>query len=422
MKRLLLSLLLTVSAILLTGCNSGGPKVYSEPKIDKNLPVPKGIKQISDVTSVAFEWSRIDDPAVRGIAIYRGEAGSKLIRIGQADSRYATHYVDLGLKPGTEYSYRLATYSDAGFQSVGSDTVVTKTRNAPEPLAFVTKVDHLPRMAKLIFRPHPDTTINRYVIERRTPIKPEWEEIAVIEGRLNAEYIDTGLEDEKAYEYRVYAQRYDDIRSKPSKVVHISTKKLPEVIRNIGASNNLPRQIKVTWQQLPEENALKYNLYASKFLEGPYDLVTSIKNQGEYTHRIEKDGEVQYYKVTAVDKDGLESLMPEIPAQGATRAKPLTPSILKAEIRKGKPHIEWSSNDVNVKEFKIVRTMVEGFFSKKTVTFTDIKGKTFDDTSEGFQPNMDFIYTIIAIDKEGIESYPSEEVTLRYDLQEGPAN
>lgn len=421
MRRSLLSILLTVFAILLAGCNSGGPKVYSEPKIDKNLPTPTGIKHISDVTAVAFEWSRISDPNVRGIAVYRGEAGAKLVRIGEADSRYATHYVDLNLKPGTEYSYRLATYSEAGFQSVGSDTVVTKTLEVPAPLAFVTKVDHLPRMAKLIFRPHPDPTINRYIIERRTPIKREWEEIATIEGRLNAEFIDRGLEDEKAYEYRIYAQRYDDLKSKPSKSVHISTKKLPDVIQNIGASNNLPRQVKVTWQQLPGENALKYNLYASKFLEGPYDLVTSIKNQGEYTHRIDRDGEVQYYKVTAVDKDGLESLMPEIPAQGATRAKPLTPSILKAEIRKGKPYLEWSSNDVNVKEFKIVRTMVEGFFSKKSVTFTDIKAKKFVDSSEGFQPNMDFIYSIIAVDKEGIESYPSDEVTLRYELQEGPA-
>jgi len=345
MKRFLLSILLTVFSLAVTGCNSGGPKVYSEPKIDKNLPVPQKIKHIADVTSVAFEWDRITDPKVRGIAVYRGAAGEKLVRVGEADSRYATHYVDLELKPGTEYSYRLATYSDAGFQSVGSDTVVTKTQDIPEALAFVTKVDHLPRMAKLIFRPHPDTTVNRYVIERRTPIKPEWEEIATIEGRLNAEFIDTGLEDEKAYEYRIYALRYDDIKSKPSKTVHISTKKLPDVIQNIGASNNIPRKIKITWQQLPGENALTYNVYASKFQEGPYDLVGTVKNQGEYSHTIDRDGEVQYYKITAVDRDGLESLMPEIPAQGATRAKPLTPSIIKAEIRKGKPHIEWSSND-----------------------------------------------------------------------------
>ncbi len=421
MRRFLLSILLTASAIVLTGCNSGGPKVYKEPKIDKNLPTPQNIKHISDVTSVAFEWDRINDTNVRGIAVYRGEAGGKLVRVGEVDSRFSTHYVDLELKPGTEYNYRLATYSEAGFQSVGTDSVVTKTLDVPAALAFVTKVDHLPRMAKLIFRPHPDTTINRYVIERRTPIKREWEEIATIEGRLNAEYIDTGLEDEKAYEYRIYAQRYDDIRSQPSKVVHISTKKLPDVIQNIGASNNLPREIKVTWQQLPGENALSYNVYAAKFQEGPYDKVTSIKNQGEYTHHIDADGEVQFYKVTAVDKDGLESMMPEIPAQGATRAKPLTPTILKAEVRKGKPHIEWSSNDVNVVEFKIVRTKVDGFFSRESVTFTDIKGKKFDDTSEGFQPNTDFIYAIIAVDNKGIESYPSDEVTLRYELQEGPA-
>ena len=421
MKRLLLLLSLAVSTILITGCNSGGPKVYSEPKIDKNLPTPQHIKHITDVTSVAFEWDKINDSNVRGVAVFRGEAGGKLVRVGEADSRFATHYVDLNLKPGTEYNYRLASYSEQGYQSVGTDSVVTKTLGIPEALTFVTKVDHLPRMAKLIFRPHPDPTINRYVIERQTPIKREWEEIATLEGRLNAEFIDTGLEDEKAYEYRIYAQRYDDIKSKPSKVINISTKKLPNQILNIGASNNLPRQIKITWQQLAGENELTYNVYASAFQEGPYDKVASVKNRGEYTHNIDKDGEIQYYKITAVDKDGLESMMPEIPAQGVTRAKPLTPTILKAELKNNKPHIEWSSNDVNVVEFKIIRTKKEGFFSNESVTFTGIKNKRFDDTSEGFQPNTDFVYAIIAVDNKGIESHPSDEVTLRYDLQEGTA-
>ena len=228
MKRLILSTLLIASAIFLAGCNSGGPKVYKEPKIDKNLPTPQGVKHITDLTSVAFEWDKVNDPEVQGFAVYRGEGAGKLVRIGEVDSRYATHYVDLGLKPDQEYNYRLASYNAAGFQSIGTDSIVTRTLEIPHALSFVTKVDHLPRMAKLIFRPHPDTTINRYVIERRTPVKKEWEEIATIEGRLNAEFIDQGLEDEKAYEYRIFALRYDDIRSKPSAVISISTKKLAQ--------------------------------------------------------------------------------------------------------------------------------------------------------------------------------------------------
>ena len=44
--------------------------------------------------------------------------------------------------------------------------------------------------------------------------------------------------------------------------------------------------------------------------------------------------------------------------------------------------------------------------------FTGIKSTSFDDTSEGFQPNVEFVYQVIAIDKDGLESDPSEEIAL----------
>ncbi len=421
MKRLLTALSITLLTVWMSGCNSGGPTVHKEPKIDKNLPTPTGVKLIRDVTAIGFEWDAIKDPNVEGFVLYRSEGAGKLLRVGAAESRYATHFLDRELKPAQEYQYRIATYNKEGFQSVATESINTKTLNGPEPLSFITKVDNLPRMTKLIFRPHPDPTVTGYLIERRTPTDKAWKEIETLEGRLNAEFLDQDLEDNKVYEYRVTAVRYDGLKSRPSELLSATTKQLPMPIQNIGATNNLPKMIKITWQQQASEHELVYYIYASSHQDGAYDKIGEMKGRGEYTHRIENDGEAWFYKVTAIDKDGLESMMQEIPAQGVTKPKPLTPSILKAEVKKGQPSIQWASNDKNVVEFIITRTTNKGFFSKDTKEIARTKAKSYTDDTAGFQPNVEYIYNIIAVDGDGIRSVPSDDIPLKYELQEGLA-
>ena len=422
MRRLLTALFIMLLTLWMSGCNSGGPTVHKEPIINKNLPTPAGVKLIQDVTSIAFEWSKVDDPAVEGFAIYRSEGVGKLLRVGSVDSRYATHYLDRELKPNQAYQYRIATYNKLGHQSVATESINTKTLDVPAALSFVTKVDNLPRMSKLIFRPHPDTTVTEYVIERRTPVDREWREVATIEGRLNAEYLDKELEDDRVYEYRIIAKRYDDLSSYPSKVVSVTTKQLPMPIQNVGATNNLPKAIKVSWQQQTGDHDNVYNVYASSHQDGSYDKIAQVSNIGQYIHKVEEDGEVWFYKVTMVDKDGLESMMQQNAIQGSSKPKPLTPSIVKTGIKKGKPYFEWASNDSNVKGFIVTRTVKQGLFSKETTTLADnLTDKRFTDDTAGFQPNIDYIYNVIAVDEDGIRSIPSDDIPLKYELKEGLA-
>jgi len=412
MKKLVKIISSLVVIVLFSGCMSEGPKV-SKPTINKNLPTPKGIKTISDITSIAFEWKRVKDINVEGFVIYRAEAGKDALnRVATIKTRFSTHYVDMNLKPNTTYIYRIATYDKEGSQSKPSPNITAKTADIPAAISFITKVDKLPRLAKIIFRPHPSRAIDHYIIERKTPTDQKYEEIAKIYGRLNAEFIDKNLEDEKVYEYRIFAVRYDGIKSKPSKKVSTMTKKLPPMIATVGATNNLAKKIIISWQQLPNEDELTYRIYASDFKDGPFYKIKEVKNKGEFTHQINEDGKVNFYKVTAVDSDGLESPMQQIAAQGSTKPKPFRPVILKAEIINHKPHIQWSEKSADVTQYKVIRKKSGFFNDAEKVEFTGITSKVFEDTSEGFQPNVEFIYQIIAIDKDGVESLPSQEVIL----------
>lgn len=41
--------------------------------VDRNIPQVKNIKTISDVSSIAFEWDVLNDPSIRGYALYRDD-------------------------------------------------------------------------------------------------------------------------------------------------------------------------------------------------------------------------------------------------------------------------------------------------------------------------------------------------------------
>lgn len=417
MKKLIAVILLALLAIAITGCNTGGPKAFVEPKIDQNLSTPKNIMTLSGVTSIGFEWDRVADHNIEGFVVYRSEGDGKLFLINKITSRFATHYADLNLKPNQEYNYRISTYDARGFESEPSKTVTVKTADFPEPISYIDKVENLPRMAKLVFRPHANPSIDSYVVERRTPPDDVWKEVGAIKGRLNAEFIDMGLEDSKSYEYRVFAITFDGVKSHPSEVASTVTKSLPSKIVDVEASKNLPKKIKLAWLAPKNVKGAAYNVYASDFQDGPFSLKATV-SETQYEEAVDEDGKAVYYKITVIDKDKLESKMAEKAVQGVSKPKPLTPTITKAEIVDAVPVVEFSSRDVNVAEFKITRVKIIGLFTKETVHFTGLKERVFRDTSDSFVPNFEYQYSVTAIDNDGLESVPSEKVSLMHKVEE----
>jgi uncharacterized protein len=411
--KILYSTLLTLA---LSGCNTG-PTVYTEPKLNEALPMPTDIKFIRDMDTIGFEWATVRDAEIVGYALYRSLGEGKLIRVATIMNRFTTHYVDHDLIPNTQYNYRIASIDTQGFESTPSYSTVVHTLDRPEAVSYIHIVEHLPRMSKIIFRPHPHTRISHYEIERRTPLEPEWKLLNTLEGRLNAEFIDTELEDGKFYEYRVIAITYDGIKAYPSQSTSGQTKQLPPVIGEVTASNNIAKSIHLTWVKQPNDDKLIYNIYHSDSKDGNFEMIGRVKNKTYFDEKFDKDGFTMYYKVTATDEDRLESPLSKIATQGSTQVKPLTPTILSSQIIEGIPEIKWQSRDKRVDHFKIVRTRVEGLFNKTVKVFNDIKTRTFVDSNNDMEIGIEYRYQIIAIDVDGIESYPSEEASVKNSVE-----
>jgi len=410
MKRSIQTLLLAGLMAFFSGCAPQSiltPKT-TKPQIDPNLPKVKQVRTLSDMTAIALEWTPIYGGEIEGYNIYRAKDSGSAVLIKTIKDRYSSHYLDDGLEPDTTYVYRITAYQGER-ESTPSDPVRAKTLPAPEPVPFVTAVDHLPRKAKIIWRPHPNLRVDGYIIERGDTAEGAWKKVATLKGRLQAEYIDKRLKDNRVYFYRVIAKTCDGVLSAPSAVVKASTKPRPSMVRGLKASRGLPRKIELEWQPNPEPDIDHYKIYRSIFEIGPYLSIAKTK-QTHYTDPVNEDGVKRYYKVTAVDKDGLESFKQDSPAVGETLPKPKPPIITQKRFDGTTLYLEWFSPDNRAVSYIVKKREILGLLKYKEYEYKNITSTHFSDSN--LKPDAKYIYRVYAVDRYGLVSKPSEAVEI----------
>lgn len=405
MKKLHLWLLCALLMTWITGCEKSieTPKV---PQIDSTLPSIDTIRTLPDVTSVGLEWTPVYADRVEGYYLYRIE-GSSIKRIATIKDKYISHYVDTKLSPDTQYTYRMATYSVDKRESSPSENVIVTTLGGIESVPFLTAITGLPGRVKLVWRPHPSERVESYIIERNTLNSTRWEEIAKVEGRLNAEYIDKDLKENTLFRYRVKVSTFDGIVSKPSQIVEANTKPLPKPVLGVSATTNLPKKILLKWEPVSQSDLSHYKIYRSNNSMLFYTFhakTTAI----EYEDLVSENGKSYYYKVVAVDVDGLESKQPDSPVMGKTLSALRAPIVSEVKADGNTVLIRWQS-DENAVKYTILREFESGGTLKKQV-FTSVSENSYHDGDMSL--GVTYKYNIIAIDKYGIASDPSESVIV----------
>lgn len=403
------SLLLLSFTILFNGCTAA-PAPAEEVLYDNTLPHPQINGHLSDTEAIAFEWKAIADTRVKGFRIYRDDPSSEdknLYRIATVDTPLSTHFVDTDLAPATVYRYRFTTFDAAGHESVAERTYAAKTLAPPEPVSFFTATKELARSAKLLWRPHPDLRVTGYVIERNNPGSARFRPIASVDGRLHAEFIDNGLDDNSTYRYRIITRAFDGKRSAPSPIVTVSTKPLPPAPTGVTARSNLVRSVELQWNAVTRQGLSHYNIYRSAAEDGRYEYRAKVLAT-RFKDRIDEDSKQYFYAVTAIDKDGLESPRSAV-VSAQTMPPPATPVLLGVNASGNAIVVHWESKDPRTTSYTLIKTTRSGWFASKTARFEGLKTTTFTD------PNVvggrEYSYAIVAVDAHGLVSAPSKSKT-----------
>ncbi|MFZ2967614.1 MAG: fibronectin type III domain-containing protein [Sulfuricurvum sp.] len=411
------TLSISLALSLFSGC-ALQPTVEKRVTIDLSLPVPSLNGSLTDVTSAAFEWKAIGDPNVTGYNVYRSHPAQggqvTLTRIATLENRLTTHYLDKNLLPNTHYSYRFTSTGKNNSESNGSEMVTIATLPMIAQVSYFQSIGNMPRSAKLIWRPHPNARINGYAIDRSDARGVEWKEINVIEGRLNAEYIDTDLSDGETYYYRVRAITFDKLSTPPSEIVKVVTKRLPPEIKNLTATSDQPKLVNLKWEASPLGDLNHYNIYRSASKEGRYEYYVKLHGT-TFSDKTTQDGESFYYQVTAVDNDGLESPLNSTGINGTSLGKPRTPVPYDSKISAKGADLQWTNDDPRIISYSVLKTTKNGFFDHTTTEFNNITETEVHDNA--VKAGVSYIYQIIGMDKNGLRSLPTAEIKLQYEAK-----
>ncbi len=219
MKKSIL-ILSIVSLILFSGCSGisafRGVMTY---ELDNNLPNIGEVNALATIDSVGFEWQKIaKDTQIQGIHVYRGDPlqnVKRYQRIGTINNIYATHFVDTHVEPDNTYSYVFTTFYMAR-ESGPSKKIEVRTLGSFDAVSFVEAYHVSPNTIKILWKPHPNASVNSYIIEQSVN-SGTWRFLAQVRGQLMVEYIDKFAKSHTTYSYRIIAQSYNKINSAPSK-------------------------------------------------------------------------------------------------------------------------------------------------------------------------------------------------------------
>lgn len=399
--------------VLLSACTGLAPKPA---KVDKSLPKVQLNGYLSDMTAVAFEWKPITDARVKGVIVYRNDPTSKTpVKLKQIDTvknARVTHYLDERLKPETLYHYRFATYNAKGHVSLATEKLDVKTMPLLASVSFFSTSESLARAAKLVWRPHTDNSVVAYRLERRQNGAGKWRTVATIKGRLSAEYIDRDLKDNTRYEYRLRSVTFNDVVSKPTQSVAVTTKAPPPPVDSINASQGKAGMIKVSWKDDNRANILYYQIYRATSETGRYKLVADKLNTMRYNDKVSKPSQQYFYKVIGVNKDNLGGELKAVkPALGTTIDAPRGPQNLVAMVENATVQLTWTSTDKRTVSYIVTKEISKGFMSSETKVFKNIKKTLMIDSS--LKHGEEYTFSVVSVDKNGIKSAPSNSVTVK---------
>ncbi len=417
MKRLIPITLFLGLILLFSGCSSKDFQTsipgLNNLRLDMNLPTVKNLKTVNAMSEIAIEWQPITPSYVAGYRIFRSENGGgyKLIKI--LPDRYSAHYTDTNLKPNSTYVYKVSIFTKDNRVSPTSTSEISSTKGRINPPVTVEAISGLPNRIKLLWRVHPNPVVKAYIIERSDEAKSNWKRIIILRNRLNVEYIDKGVLPGRTYDYRIRAKTFDGVVSGPSKVMSAHSKALPQTITRINATDNMPKQIQITWADPnPQGSIDHYNVYSSAFKDTIYTFLASTK-ETSYVDKINKDGVVRYYQVTAVDPDGLESPKGVVVAKGKTMGYGTGPQIHTAVLRNNAIILTWSPPKEDIASYTIVKKYWDGWRLRK-LKIVDFKSDKpvvrFIDRK--IKPNTKYTYYVIGVNHVGIPTEPSQAVTV----------
>ncbi len=268
--------------------------------------------------------------------------------------------------------------------------------------------------------------VGGYAIERSTAADGPFQRIAVVMGRFQTAYTDRGadlgaklnaresagdLGDGNTYYYRV---RPFDPRGHLGAQVAPSqsgtTAARPAPPTGFRAYSQLPRQVALSWEPSPDPTVAGYVVSRSPSANGTFLPVARLKGRfaTTFVDRGLGDLRVFYYHVAALNEaDGASD--PTAAARAVTKPEPLPPvDVHLAERTLGRDVVAWERNvEPDLAGYRVYRRRAGAAHDELVA---EVSAETFRVADDAVGASEKVTYTVLAFDRDGLESDRSDPV------------
>ncbi|MBN1269976.1 MAG: hypothetical protein JXB04_10325 [Kiritimatiellae bacterium] len=384
----------------------------------------------SRAISVSWQPSRSD--GVVGYVIERAPAGrpSDFVRAGETGT---TNFREGGttaspLEDSTAYLYRVIAVNRVESASAPSEIARVTTRPPPSAVQGVQAESGQVRCVPVSWEVSPEDDIILYRVLRSRSAEGPFEEIDVVSGRDNTEYLDGGadpggLEDEATYHYRVKAENVVNSVGAESEAARAVTRPPPPVVGQGVAESGRPREIPVSWGVSPDDKVIGYVVARADDPDGEFDEIATLDGR-ETVSFVDRggsrktkglgvlaDGTIYYYTVLAFNTARARSEWSEA-FSARTKYAPAPPVGLTATTFLPKSvRVSWAQNsEPDIAEYVVEASARSGdrFRELARIPSDSAEGPTA--TEVRLDDGQKRYYRVKAIDADTLESDWSDEV------------
>ena len=299
---------------------------------DPNAPLPPAAPTVtmtySDSGKPKLTWNAVS--GATSYRVFRSESrGTGYSLLGTTT---ATSYTNTGAAVGKTYYYRVKAVNSVG--TSGYSNIVSGKAKAAAPAApSVTAGNSSTGKPQLTWKAVSGAV--KYEVYRSTRQNSGY---SLLGTTTSTSYVNTGASTGTTYYYRVKAVNRDGMASGYSNIVSGKAKAAAPAAPSVTAGNSSTGKPRLTWKAV--SGATSYRIYRSESRGTGYSLLGTTSSTS-YVNTGAAAGKTYYYRVKAVNRDGMASGYSNIVSGKATLPAPVLN--IGLSVSSGKPMLAWDA-------------------------------------------------------------------------------
>ena len=356
---------------------------------DPNAPLPPAAPTVtmtySDSGKPKLTWNAVS--GATSYRVFRSESrGTGYSLLGTTT---ATSYTNTGAAVGKTYYYRVKAVNNVGTSGY-SNIVSGKAKTAAPAAPSVTIGNSSTGKPQLTWKAVSGAV--KYEVYRSTRQNSGY---SLLGTTTSTSYVNTGASTGTTYYYRVKAVNRNGMASGYSNIVSGKAKAAAPAAPSVTAGNSSTGKPRLTWKAV--SGAASYRIYRSESRGTGYSLLGTTSSTS-YVNTGAAAGKTYYYRVKAVNRDGMASGYSNIVSGKAKTAAPAAPSVTAGNSSTGKPRLTWKAVS-GATSYRIYRSESRG-------TGYSLLGTTSSTsyTNTGAKAGKTYYYRVKAVNRDGMAS------------------